>query len=120
MSNQKTVTIDARHKFTDAERVELSEKMARFTSLKREAEDNKKASAAQYKYEIEQLESQINSICGKINEGYEMRSTKCHVEMDFDMRLKRYYSVQTGDLVDERAMNDNDLQQDLPMEETDV
>lgn len=49
-----------------------------------------------------------------------MRSTKCHVEMDFDMRLKRYYSVQTGELVDERSMNDNDLQQDLPMEETDV
>lgn len=115
MSNdkQKTTTIDAKHKFTPDEKVELSEQMARLTQMRREAEDAKKASASQYKSQIEEYDARLNGISERINQGYEMRSTKCYVEFDYPSKTKFYFSVQTGQEVDQRPMSENDFQTEL-------
>ena len=115
MSNdkRKTTTIDAKHKFTPEEKVELSEQMARYTQMRREAEDAKKASASQYKSQIEEYDARLNGISERINQGYEMRSTKCFVDFNYETKTKFYYSVKTGELVDQRPMSENDFQTEM-------
>jgi hypothetical protein len=99
--------------FNEEEKREIASEMARKVSEHGQAEDDKKAIMADLKSRIDGLQAQINSSATKLNNGYEMRTVKCHVVPDYAMRVWRIYRLDTDEMVREKRMAADDLQMRL-------
>ena len=73
-------------------------------------ENEKKAVVKEFGSEIANLDEQIKTLSTHIRDGYEYRHVNCRVERIFDRKLKRYWSVSTGQLVREEPFSEADYQ----------
>jgi hypothetical protein len=102
-----------RHEFTDQEKLELSEKIARAVSDIADAQTALKTFQMQIKGRKQEAEAVINSCASKLNEGYEMKNVVCRVVKDYEAGLISYESVDTGEVVHERDMTPEERQMEL-------
>jgi len=70
---------------------------------------------SQFKSKIESCEKEQNRFMVLLNNGYEYRQVECEVVNDYKAGTVRVTRMDTGELVEERAMNDIDRQRELPM-----
>jgi hypothetical protein len=97
-----TETRFIKYSFTDKELLDLSRKMARAENLIGEKADTLKSVAATIKAEIAEQEGVLHSCAEKLRSGYEMRQIDC--DLKYEDGLAKYYSKDTGELVEERPM----------------
>lgn len=101
--------------FTPEEKAELAEELAQGVSELREKEDDKKAIMADLTSQIKTLEASTNSIAGKLNSGFEMRSLECEVVRDYPKHEILYVRVDTGECVRVKKMSQEDMEMELPL-----
>jgi hypothetical protein len=102
-----------KYTFTDEEKKEIAAEMAQKIVTLQQAEDDKKAVMSDFKSQIDGIQAGINAAATKMNNGYEMRSTKCQVVPNYPKKVWEYIRVDTGLLVKEKNMTSNDLQMEF-------
>jgi hypothetical protein len=78
------------------------------------AEVHKKSVVKELDSDIGSLEAQRSSIVEKINRGAEMRDVKVVVVRNFEMRLYHEERQDTGEVINERPLRDDERQPMLP------
>lgn len=113
MANQKLTQVvnrDLPCKLTDAEKAELSEEMAR---AEIEIEDLKEQ-AKLLNTKKRKLEGHRNEIAHQVEDGEQKRSVVCSWQEDLPHNCTRLIRNDTGDVVEEKALTAEDLQEGLP------
>ena len=109
-----------RYDFTDQEKLELSEKIARAVSDIAQAGVAEKTFKTQIKSRKQQAEAIISDCASKLNEGYEMKNIDCRIVKDYEAGLISYESVETGEVVEEREMTPQERQMELTESEVNL
>lgn len=108
-----------RHNFSDEEKQNLAEEMARKVTEADALEDQKKSASSRYTAEINSARTIANSNAIKITSGYEFRDTECEEEFDYASKEVRTYRKDTGEQVEIRTMTYHECQQEIfPREDT--
>ena len=102
------------HTFTEDEKKEIAAEMARNVSEKSNLEDDKKARNSEFNGKIDLLQAQVNLAAGKLNSGYEHIYVKCEVVRNYETKRVGFFRVDTGEMVKDRDMTDDELQMQLP------
>lgn len=102
-------------RYTDPERLDLAEQLARASQAKQDAEDQKKAQDAEYKEQLEGLNLAIKRLSRKLTAGHEMRNVQCKwILEDPTPKEKTLVRTDTGEIVRVVPMQDRDFQEVLP------
>ena len=89
--------------------------LARANANKDEAEERKKEVDAQLKADIESHSTRALNLARKINNGYEYRDVKCFVEFDYLKNTASVIRLDLNELVETRAMTDDEHQTSLSL-----
>jgi hypothetical protein len=100
-------------RLTEAEKVSFGEALARETALLAETEDNLAAMRSDFKAKAEEHRAQINRISRIIQNGYESREVPCQEKRNFEENSVIVFRVDTGEIVETRAMTDADRQMEI-------
>lgn len=125
----KTVTIDARHDFTDHEKAEILLKASRSDTEYKTAKAEFDSSRGDWKAKLKRIELDRDGYMRKGLDGFEMRPVQAYVFFDDPTpgRKSFYRSRQRSeesqpyyglDLIRVETMTEPDFQPDLPLEET--
>lgn len=121
-TSERNETHHLRWDFTEDELREFSKTMAREAQDLTAAENQKKVATSQFAEEIARHRMALSQMARNISNGYEMRMTKCHVQLDNPERGRAtIIREDTGEVVRERAMTDQEVrdvaQKKLPLTE---
>ena len=98
---------------TGEELKKISEQMANAVLERDEALDGLKSVQAQFKARITGAEAMISLSASKIQTGYEFRNINCEVQRDYDTGQIQLIRIDTGEIIETRAMTASERQQDL-------
>lgn len=102
--------------FTHDELVEQAKRLAEANRQKQRLEDDKKNIVAEYTSRITAQSLEVTVISEKVTNGYEHRDVECRVVYDQPKAgMKTIYRTDTGDVVDQRQMNDEERQLKLSL-----
>ena len=108
-----------RYNFTDAEYLDHARKLGRLNEELARAEERKKSVSAELASMVKTLEDQVSAQSRLVSNGYEYRDIDCEVRFDDPERgKKRVVRLDTGEVVREAFMTGNELQETLPLTET--
>lgn len=110
MSEDERVKVTAKYTFTEKEKKEISEKLARGISDLAALEDHKKEMASQIKAEIDETKATINRNARCLQSGFEMRDLWCVVVPDYAAGTVSYVREDNGEIVRERRMSPEERQ----------
>lgn len=100
--------------YTTAQRLQLSEKLARAVQSLEDAEDRKKARDAEHKELVQRLELERKSLARRINLGHEMQNTECKWILDDPTHgEKTLVRMDTGEIVRVVPMQSQDYQESI-------
>lgn len=108
----QTMPVEVRSKYTFTEKekqqigAELSGKIERLDGL----ESEKKAVMSDFKEKIDNAESEVKRLASNINLGYEYRSYTCRIVRDLKLKIKKYYCVHSGKLIQTKEFDPQDFQ----------
>ena len=111
--SEETLRRYVRHYLTDEERLEISNKMSEAIIEKTNLEADLKTVHSQFKSRIQETMGQIGTLAQKLNSGWEMREIQCRVIKDYNEGVVRFESIETDEIVDERAMSLDERQMKL-------
>lgn len=107
-----------KYTFTAADKAstasELSQKIFELKTL----EDEKKSAMSSFTAQINVLVAEINRLSENYRNGYEFRHIPCTVELDFDRKVKVYKEAETGYVIREEPLEEEDYQTDILETET--
>jgi hypothetical protein len=102
---------------TEKEKQTYSGELARLTQEQAELEDRKKEISASYKARIDACISQTRVIARKVSSGKEMRETEVRWNYDYLANCKCLFRLDTGELLDTKALTEDERQMCLKLEE---
>jgi hypothetical protein len=102
-----------RHEFTDEEKLAMSKDLSRIYGERDKAENELKAIKSDFKSRLDRMSADLGELATKLQNGYEMRRVKCEVNHDYKKKRVYFYRVDTGALVKDRAMFQDELQMKL-------
>lgn len=105
---------------TDQELLTIADDVARKRSQKRQAEQDKKSSASQYKSQIDRLDGEIVELDDKMINKHEYRTSECRIKYDLDERKVRVVSKVSGKVLEERAMTQTEVDQLVEEQQADM
>jgi len=106
-----------RHTFDVPEKIELGGKLASILSEMAQIDADLDRIKSEFKGKTAAAEAQLNSVRDKINSGYELRLTKCEVVLDKPKAgMAQVIRLDTGDVVEEREMTEQEKQAELDIE----
>ena len=109
-----------RYDFTESEMKAKASELSLALQRKERAEMDQKAAQAQFKERIEAQTNIISRVSREYQAGYEFRDIECHVEFHTPtVGSKRITRIDTGELVRECAMRNDELQENLFSEASD-
>jgi len=111
----KSVIIQGKYRFDDEEKKVISKELATRHVDMSIVEDEKKSIMSKYKDRLDRFKLDINVLSRCIIDGYEYRDFECYIEKDYDADIKRYMDVRTNEIIDERAMDPSDYQQEMDL-----
>lgn len=91
--------IEYQHIITDEERLKLLTELTTLNQAKESLELQRKASAAQWKSQIETVTNKVKSITTNASNGFEMRPIEARVELDRKAGKKTYFFKDTGKVI---------------------
>jgi hypothetical protein len=112
---RRLTTKSLQYVFSPDESAALAKDLSRKVKEVEDAEARKKAVAAQLKAELEQVLNDQRVLAGKLRDGYEYRDIKCEETKDYIHGLVTLVRLDTGEVVNERAMTVDERQQTLPI-----
>lgn len=102
--------------YTDAERMEIADRLARANVAKVQLEEQKKTVDADLKARIEEQSEAIQRESRKLMSGYEYRDVECEITYDTPQPgWKTVARVDTGEIVRQAPMTEAELQAELPL-----
>ena len=118
MSRQKIIKVvkELRCKLTDEELLARGQELARALEQMQKREADGKAFAANVKSDIEQYKKEGLRLTSHIAEKSEWRKVECDEVHDFEAGTVSVVRLDTGEVVSERRMWDEERQEDLPLE----
>lgn len=111
--NLEVVDVWDRYVFTEEEKKEISKKLATENQNKQRLEEEKKAVASNFKAKIDTAISKVNLFASQVTNGYEHRTFKCFRYLNFAKKVREFYSIETGELIQEEAFTQEDFQRRL-------
>lgn len=102
-----------KHVFTEDEKKEIATDMAQKVTELKEHEDSKKAVMSDFNSKIDAAKAHINSSATKLNNGYEMKTVKCEVVRDYELKIIKYIRTDNGEVGKEKPMSSDDMQMKL-------
>ena len=109
----ETVIRPCKYTFTPEELREIAENMAEATQKLQSLEEERKAVAASFKEQCEQLLLTMRRAARRYRDGFEMRDIECEVRRDYDALTITYIRTDTGEIAAVRPMNDAEKQMRL-------
>jgi uncharacterized FlaG/YvyC family protein len=119
VASGKTVRF-LKYEFSDSEKAELADEMARAVCDATQTRMKLKSVQKQINAEIQQYEAEIASCAEKLRSGYEMRHVDCSFLRDFDLKSIKIVRDDTGEIISERAMTEDEKQMDIAFEGPDL
>lgn len=128
-TEQKTVTIDARHTFTDAEMSQLGIHASRSHRDFERTEEEFKSAKKDWQGKLDRIALDRDGVLRKLGDGFEMRPTLATVSFNDPSPGRKTYRcvasrfdgdtliLQIPAIIREEAMDATDFQRDLPLEE---
>ena len=107
---KETVERMCRYAFTLDEIKKMGSQLATECTKLSEIEDEKKQAVSEYKSKIDACNTSINSLSHKIQTGSEMRRTSCYEEKDFKKKVRTFIDIESGKVIDEIKMTEEDMQ----------
>ena len=102
-----------RYPFTEEEKKELAQEMARSQIEAEDYEAQKKAVTADFDGQIKKAKLSASTCARKIRDGYEMRQVRCEVIKDFKKKTITIIRTDTGEEVKTRPMSVQESQMKL-------
>ena len=99
---------------TEAEVLKYGKSLAQINSQIDSAEVHKKSVVKELDSDIASLEAQRSSIVEKVNRGAEYRDVKVVTVRDYETRLYHEERQDTGEIINERPLRDDERQPSLP------
>ena len=118
MDKPKTVRHMGKHTLTQEEMYSVTKELARETMELPRIQDRKAEAVAQFKLKETECQAKINRLAQVVNNGYDYREQECRVDFNPQTKRKFYISVDTDEIVDERAMEVDDFQVEIDTDPT--
>jgi hypothetical protein len=110
-----------KYQFTEPELKERATQLARECRELEDIENEKKQVMSDFKAKIDGHQAKISGLSNNINNGYEYRYIDCEVVLNQPIDgEKQIIRKDTGELVKQEAMTPQELQEELPLEETKI
>lgn len=113
LKKEEVVWRNVRRTFTPTERQEMSDKLVDQISRRNQVEAEKKVAVSEFNDDIKAIELEINTLAGKLKDGWEQRDVQCRTERDYDARVIRFIDIETDMEVDSKEMSYADRQRRL-------
>jgi hypothetical protein len=103
---------------TEKEKLEYGQKVARECQLLAGCEEEKAEASSGFTARIKVHKAEINSLSTVLQQGYEYRQVKCERIIDYKKGTLVVIRLDTGEVVQERELNEAEKQRNLPIEPT--
>jgi hypothetical protein len=113
MKRKKTEKMLLECILTDPEKLAYGKELTQKISEKCRHEASLKSYSTQAKAEITSCDGRIAGLAEKLNAGIEYREVECSVSYDFESRKKLFTRTDTGEIVKEVSIGDDELQEEL-------
>ncbi len=110
--NKEKVTTQIKFKFNAEQKVLLSEQQAAEKINQENLLEKVKTITAEYKARITAAEEVLSRIATDITNGYELRDYECHLVLNFITKQRNYIDIDTGEILKEEPLLDEDYQTD--------
>ena len=103
---------------TERELLEKAKELARTRQEIDVLEAEKKAITAKFKSDIDEKTARSDGLVTIVSTGADYQPVDCEKVMDYINKRVTVCRLDTGELITDRKMYENELQQELPMEDT--
>lgn len=115
---ERLVAKHLKYEFTDGEQRANARELARLNRSLVEAQLKRKQITGDLKAEESRIDTEIARYSRFVTDGYDFRETQCRVVLnDPKTGIKSLYRVDTGELVEQVAMELHEMQESIPFEE---
>jgi hypothetical protein len=102
--------IFADYHFTEQEKADIAQNLAKKQLRIGELEGDKKAITSQISADINRAKADVNLMSHQLNTGRETRKYTCHLDFDREKKLRLWKDKVTGKVVKEEPMRPEDFQ----------
>lgn len=102
---------------TAEELASAAEELAQSTQAADRLEEEKKSMVSEFKARIEEAVARRNKFANIVSTKSEYRQVDCEIVLDYDTKRVTVTRLDSGEVVTERAMFEEELQRKLPMSE---
>jgi hypothetical protein len=106
-------TLSVKCFLTDEEKLKYGSEQSAANTKRHRLEDELKSFKKQKDSEIAQCEASENLNAKRVNNGYEYRGIVCDIIYEFDKKLKMWIRPDTGEIVKEDIINEDELQEEV-------
>ena len=107
---KKPGLVYARYVFTADELTAIATELSRKVLEQAAAEDEKKSIISSFKAKADELAASVNKLSENYRNGYDYRNIECELKLDFNLKLRRYFNIDTGETVKEEPLREEDYQ----------
>lgn len=100
--------IQTRHEFSNEELLDLGEQMANRLQEKADIQAERKIAVRQFRDQIKVIDQEVERLGLCIAEKFELRETRCRVEINEATGQKYYYHAETGEHLLTQDMTEDD------------
>jgi hypothetical protein len=101
---------------TQEEQLVAGKKLAEAVRTLVNVQAQAKSAASQFKAKIDEQQAKINGLQCLISDGYELRNIQCLNVMDYTDVIVRVTRNDTGEIVEERKLTEDEKQSSLPFD----
>jgi hypothetical protein len=102
-----------RCRLTERELLERGHRLASLHAEISSLEDARRSSASEYKSQIDLAEAQLSAIAREVRSGAQERQVEVRREKDFDRNVEEVIRLDTGEVVETRALTPQERQGEL-------
>jgi hypothetical protein len=106
-------------RLTKGEKLKCGELAAALSHEAHVLEEKRKLQNAELKSQIDALNEQINELFHQLRTGEEIREVEVEKEKDYEHGIERITRLDIDEVVSERTLGPEEMQQDLPIESED-
>jgi hypothetical protein len=116
MTRQKESTEYLRHTFSEAERLQMGSDLAATHNRLSAVDDEEAVVKSKFKERRATLQQSVSSLSRDLDAGWTMQDVECTLSYGVPNPLEiTYYRKDTGEVVKTRAMNPEEMQEELPL-----
>jgi hypothetical protein len=107
-------TMELPVRLTNGEKLQRGNLAAELAHESHVLEEKRKLQNAALKAQIDALQEQMADLFDQLRTGEQVREVEVEQKKDFELGMERIIRLDTGEVVSERALGPEEMQQDLP------